>query len=97
MLENGRAIVAGRVVVGVVVARSFVLQRVAGERFRALLSESPLRESSSVGGSWGVSAAVGVQYVTVKLGLGRGRSIPRSRSCSKKGRLSGLSKYMRAR
>ena len=88
---------ARRVVAGVVVARSVVLQRVVGGRFQALLSDSPLRESSSMGRSWGVSAAVGVQYVTVKLCLGRGRNIPRSRNCSKKGRLSRLSKCMRAR
>ena len=45
-----------------------------------------------------MSAAVGVRYVTVNLCLGRGRgcSIPRSRSCSRKCRLSRLSKYMRA-
>ena len=61
---------AGRVVAGVVVfARSVVLQRPVGGRFRALLSESPLRRSSSLGGFWEMSAAVGFQYVTVKLCL----------------------------
>ena len=60
---------AGRVVAGVVVARSVVLQRVVGGRFQALLSESPLRRSSSLGGFWEMSAAVGFQHLTVKLCL----------------------------
>ena len=60
---------AGRVDAGVVVARSVVLQRVVGGRFKPcclrVRSEDLLRWE----GFWEMSAAVGFQYVTVKLCL----------------------------